>query len=93
METQMNTMTEENHTLKEKIAKLEAVVAEKDLHIKTIMKNNEIAKSIFLCKNNIFFSVFYIFLVFSQNKWHNTKRNVQFQYIKQSFLEKFPNAD
>ena len=40
----MNTMTEENHTLKEKIAKLEAVVAEKDLHIKTIMKNNEIAK-------------------------------------------------
>lgn len=44
METQMNTMTEENHTLKEKIAKLEAVVAEKDLHIKTIMKNNEIAK-------------------------------------------------
>ena len=40
----MKTLTEENLTLKEKIAKLEADVAEKDTHIKTFMENNEMAK-------------------------------------------------
>lgn len=40
----MKTLTEENLTLKEKIAKLEADVDEKDTQIKTFMENNEMAK-------------------------------------------------
>ena len=44
IELQVKTLTEENLTLKEKIAKLEADVDEKDTHIKTFMENNEMAK-------------------------------------------------
>ena len=46
-------------------------------------------KSIFLCKNNIFFSVFYIFLVFSQNKWHNTNEMYNFNTSNNHFWKNF----